>query len=129
VNLFSLKNFTLSLNEEPKAHFFVFCYSFKVLLFSKNQIRLLCRTPNAFSTVKLPLYVRSLCLLLHNNFSFSTSVITAEKIRIICGRYQITIPGHLRVRFPSMLQQFRSISYHSVLKPKCSVGTTVKCSR
>jgi len=24
-------------------------------------------------------------------------VITAEKVRIICGRCQITIPGHLRV--------------------------------
>jgi len=24
-------------------------------------------------------------------------VITAEKVRIICGRYQITIPGHLTV--------------------------------
>ena len=47
---------------------FVFCYSFSVLLFSKNQIRLLCQTPKAFSTVKIPLYVQSLCLLLHNNF-------------------------------------------------------------
>jgi len=24
-------------------------------------------------------------------------VVTAEKVRIICGRYQITIPCHLRV--------------------------------
>jgi len=24
-------------------------------------------------------------------------MITAEKVRIICGRCQITIPGHLRV--------------------------------
>jgi len=61
-----LKNFTLSPNEAPKAHYFVFCYSFNVLLFRKNQIRLLCQTPKAFSTINLPLYVQSLCLLLHN---------------------------------------------------------------
>jgi len=48
VKLFSLKNFTLSLNEAPKAHYFVLCYSFKVLLFSKNQIRLLCQTSKFF---------------------------------------------------------------------------------
>ena len=47
---------------------FVFCYSFNVLLFSKNQIRLLYQTPKAFSTVKLMLYVQSLCLLFHKNF-------------------------------------------------------------
>jgi len=46
---------------------FVFCYSFKVLVFSKNQIRLLCQ-PQTFSTVKLALCVQSLCLLLHNIF-------------------------------------------------------------
>jgi len=46
----------------------VFCYSFNVLLFSKNQIRLLCQTPNGFSTVKLALCAQSLCLLLYNNF-------------------------------------------------------------
>jgi len=27
---------------------FVFCYSFQVLLFSKNQIRLLCQTTKVF---------------------------------------------------------------------------------
>jgi len=48
MKLFSLKNFTLSLNEAPKARFFVFCYSFKVLLFSKNQIKLLCQTTKLF---------------------------------------------------------------------------------
>ena len=31
--------------------------------------------------------------------------------------------------FPSMLQRVCSISYHSVLKPKRSGGTAVKCSR
>jgi len=56
-------------------------------------------------------------------------VITAEKVRMICGRYQITIPGHLSFRFPSMLQRVCSISYRSVLKPKRSGGATVKCSR
>ena len=48
VKLISLKNFTLSLNEAPKAHNFVFCYSFNVLLCNKNQIRLLCQTPKLF---------------------------------------------------------------------------------
>ena len=47
---------------------FVFCFSFNVPLFRKNQTRLLCQTPNAFSTVKLTLCVQSLCLLPHNNF-------------------------------------------------------------
>jgi len=38
-------------------------------LFSKNQIRLLCQTPNALSAVKLAFCVQSLCLLPQNNFS------------------------------------------------------------
>jgi len=59
VKLFSLNNFILSLNEAPKAH--VFCYSFNVLLFSKNQIRLLCQISKACSIVKLALYVQPLC--------------------------------------------------------------------
>jgi len=49
VKLFSLNNFILSLNEAPKAH--VFCYSFNVLLFSKNYIRLLCQISKALSIV------------------------------------------------------------------------------
>ena len=56
----------LSLNEAPKAH--VFCYSFNVLLFSKNQTRLLCQISKALFIVKLALYVQPLCLLIHNNF-------------------------------------------------------------
>ena len=67
VKLFLLKNFTLSLNEALREHYFCFLHLLNVLLFSKNQIRLLCQTPKAFSTVKLALYVKSLCLLLHNN--------------------------------------------------------------
>jgi len=47
---------------------FVFCYSFNVLLFSKNKIRLLCQTTKTFSTLKLALCVQSLCLLLHKKF-------------------------------------------------------------
>ena len=43
-----------------KCIIFVFCYSFNILLFSKNQIRLLCQTPKTFSTVKLSLY-ESIC--------------------------------------------------------------------
>ena len=48
VKLFSLKNFTHSLNEAPKAYYFCFYCSFKVLVFSKKQIRLLCQTPKFF---------------------------------------------------------------------------------
>jgi len=68
MKLFSLKNFILSLSEAPKAHYFCFLLLIQHLLFSKNQTRLLCQTPKAFSIVKLALYVQSLCLLLDNNF-------------------------------------------------------------
>ena len=95
VKLFSLKKFILSLNEAPKAHYFCFLLLIQRSAVQQNQTKLLCQTPKAFSTVKLQFDVQSLCLLLHKNFS--TSVITAEKVRIICGRYQITIPRHLRV--------------------------------
>ena len=67
MKIFSLKKFTLSLNEAPKAHYFCFLLLIQLLLFNKNQIRLLCQTPKAFSTVKLASCVQSLCLLLHNN--------------------------------------------------------------
>jgi len=41
---------------------FVFCHSFNVLLFSKNQTTLLCQTRNAFSTAKLACaYNRYVC--------------------------------------------------------------------
>jgi len=48
--------------------FFVFCCSFKVLVFSKNQIRLLCQTPKLFQLQNPGLCVQSLWLMLHNNF-------------------------------------------------------------
>ena len=108
---------------------FFFCYSFKVLLFSKNQIRLLCKKPNAFSTVKLALCVQSLCLLPHDNFFvFNTSDNCWKSSHNLW-----TLPNHnFRVtwglRFPSMLQRFRSIFYRPVLKTKRSGETTGKCS-
>ena len=108
---------------------FFFCYSFKVLLFSKNQIRLLCKKPNAFSTVKLALCVQSLCLLPHDNFFvFNTSDNCWKSSHNLW-----TLPNHnFRVtwglRFPSMLQRFRSIIYRPVLKTKRSGETTGKCS-
>jgi len=34
--------------DDRKHIIFVFCYSFKVMLFSKNHIRLLCQTPKLF---------------------------------------------------------------------------------
>ena len=67
VKLFSLKNFTLSLNEAPKAHYFCFLLLIQssAIQHKSNQATL----PNnkTFSTVKLALCGQSLCLLLHNN--------------------------------------------------------------
>jgi len=68
VKLFSLKNFTLSLNEAPKAHYFCF-----LLLIQRSAVQQKSNKGNlpntkTFSTVKLAMYVQSLCLLLHNNF-------------------------------------------------------------
>ena len=68
VKLFSLKNFTLSLNEAPKTHYFCF-----LLLIQRSAIQQKSNKaflPKTFSTVKHALYVQSLCLLLHNNFLF-----------------------------------------------------------
>jgi len=69
VKLFSLNNFTLSLNEAPKVHYFCF------LLFiessavqQKSNKATLPNTKTLCKTVKLALCVQSLCLLLHNNF-------------------------------------------------------------
>ena len=47
---------------------FVFCYSFKVLVFSKKSNKATLPNTKTFSTVKLVLYAQSLCLLLHNIF-------------------------------------------------------------
>ena len=67
VKLFSLKNVTLSLNVAPKAHYLCFLLLIQRYAFQQKSNKV-CHTPKAFSTVKLPLYVQSLCLLLHNNF-------------------------------------------------------------
>jgi len=94
MKLFSLKNFTHTLNEAPKAHCFFLLLIQSFAVQQKSNKATLKKT-NAFSTVKLALCVQSLCLLPRDNFLFSTPVITAEKVRIICGRCQITIPGSL----------------------------------
>jgi len=68
VKLFSLKNFALSLNKAPKSH--CFCFLLLVQSSGVQQKSIKATLPNTktFSTVKLVLCVRSLCLLLHNNF-------------------------------------------------------------
>ena len=65
MKLFLFKIFT---TWHRKRIIFVFCYSFNILLFSKNQIRLLWQTRKTFSIAKLALCPHWLCLLLHNNF-------------------------------------------------------------
>jgi len=124
VKLFSLKNFILSLSEAPKAHYF--CFLLLIQCSAVQQKSNKATSPNTKSffycktRVVRTRYVYYFTII----FQFSTSVITAGKIRIICGRCQITIPGHLRV----MLQRVRSISYHPVLKTKRSGRTAGKCS-
>ena len=68
VKLFSLKNFTLPLNEAPKVHYF--CFLLLIQSFGVQQKSNKTTSPNTkiLSTVKLALCVQSLCLLLHNNF-------------------------------------------------------------
>jgi len=55
-------------------------------------------------------------------------VITAEKVRIICGRYQIIIPGHLRV----WVSKHVAVRPPNLLPPpfenQTFWGTTGKCS-
>jgi len=67
VKLSSLKNFTLSLNDAPKAHHF--CFLLLIQRSAVQQKSNKATLPNALSTVKLELCVKSLCLLPQNNFS------------------------------------------------------------
>ena len=68
VKLFLLRNFTLSLNEAPKAHYF--CSLLLIQRYAVQQKSNKATSPNtkSFSTVKLALCVQSICLMLHNNF-------------------------------------------------------------
>jgi len=68
VELFSLKNFTLSLNEARKAHYF--CFPLLIQRSAVQQKSNISTLPNTktFSTAKPASCVQSLCLLLHNNF-------------------------------------------------------------
>jgi len=68
VKLFSLKNFTLSLNEAPKAHYFCFLLLIQSSGVQEKSNKATLPSTKTFSTVKLALCVQSLCLLLHNNF-------------------------------------------------------------
>jgi len=129
MKLFSLKNFILSLNEAPKAHYCSFLLLIQSSAVQQESNRATLSNTKTFSTVKLALCVQSLCLLLHNNFlvfNFSNNCWKSS-------HNLWTLPNHKsRVtwgfRFPSMLQRVRSVSYCLVLKTKCSGGTTGKCS-
>jgi len=117
VKLFSLKNFILSLNEAPKAHYFCFLLLIQSSAVQQKSNKATLPNTKTFSTVKLALCVQSLCSLLHNNFLvFNISDNCWKSSRTLW-----TLPNHKsRVtwgfRFPSMLQRVRSISYRPVLK-------------
>jgi len=68
VKLFSLKNFTLSLNEAPKEHYFCFLLLIQSSGVQQKSNKATLPNTKTFSTLKLALCVQSLCLLLHNNF-------------------------------------------------------------
>jgi len=129
VKLLSLKNFTLSLNEAPKVHYFCFLLLIQSSAVQQKSNKATLPNNKTFSTVKLALWVQSLCLLLHHNvFVFNISDNCWK------SSYNLwTLPNHnsritLGFRFPSMLQRVRSFFYRSVLKTKRSGETTGKCS-
>ena len=129
VKLFSLKNFTVSQNEVPKAHYFCFLLLIQSSAVQQKSNKATLPNNKTFSTVKLALWVQSLCLLLHHNvFVFNISDNCWK------SSYNLwTLPNHnsritLGFRFPSMLQRVRSFFYRSVLKTKRSGETTGKCS-
>ena len=66
VKLFSLKNFTLSLNEAPKAHYFCFLLLIQSSGVQQKSNKVTLPNTKTFSTAKLALCVQSLCLILHN---------------------------------------------------------------
>jgi len=68
VKSFSLKNFTLSLSEAPKAHYFCFLLLIQSSGVQQKSNKATLPNNKAFSTAKLALCVQSLCLILHNNF-------------------------------------------------------------
>ena len=68
VKLFSLKNFTLSLNEAPKAHYFCFLLLIQSSAVQQKSNKATLPNTTTFSTVILALCEQSLCSLLHNNF-------------------------------------------------------------
>ena len=67
VKLFSLRNFTLSLNEAPNAHYFCFLLLIQSSGVQQKSNKATLPTTKTFSTVKLLFFVQWLCLLLHNN--------------------------------------------------------------
>jgi len=68
VKLFSLKNFALSLNEAPKAHYFYFLLLIQSSGVQQKSNKATLPNTKTFSAVILALCVQSLRLVLHNNF-------------------------------------------------------------
>jgi len=62
------RNFTLSLNEARKAHYFCFLLLVQNSAVHQNSNKATLPNTKTFSTVRLALCLQSLCLLLHNNF-------------------------------------------------------------
>jgi len=111
VKLFSLKNFILSPNKEPKAHSFCFLLLIQSSAVQQKSNKASLPNTKTFSTVKLTLYPQSLCLLLHTNFLVFNISDNCWK----SSHNLWTLPNHkIRVtwvfRFPRMLQCVRSIS-------------------
>ena len=129
MKLCSLKNFTLSLNEAPKAHYFCFLLLIQSSAVHQKSIKATLPNTKTFFTVNLALCAQSLYLLLHNNFLVFNISDNCWK----SSHNLLMLPNrNSRVtwvfRFPSMLQRVCSMSYRPVLKTKRSGGTTGKCS-
>jgi len=126
--LFSLNNFTFSLNEAPKAHYFCFLLLIESSAVQQHSNKATLPNIKTFSTVKLALCVQSLCSLLHNKFLvFHISDNCWKRSRTLW-----TLPSHNSRSFEGL--GFRACcnasaqSHYPVLKTKRSGGTTGKCS-
>jgi len=61
MKLLSLKNFTLSLNAAPKAHYFSFLLLIQSSAIQQKSNKATLPNTKSFSTVKHAMYVQSLC--------------------------------------------------------------------
>jgi len=125
VKLFSLKNFTLSLNEVPKAHYFCFLLLIQSSDVKQKSNKTTLPNTKTFSTPKLALCVQSLCLLLHTNFLvFNISDNCCKSSHNLW-----MLPNHNSRSLEDLgSEHVRSISCRPVLKTKRSGRTAGKCS-